>query len=170
MHYFTYGSNLHPVRLRERVSSATLLGMNKVGGHRLTFHKRGKDGSSKCNLLHTGVESDLVYGAIYKVHPEHKPVLDGFEGKGHGYTDEQIRLRHEGREYTCFTYVAQRSHIVDELRPYHWYKQLVVLGARYLQFPDSYVSSIESVESMQDRDEARRRLHDTLIERIHEFR
>jgi hypothetical protein len=65
IHYFAYGSNLHPVRLIERVPSANLVGVIGLSKHRLAFQKRSKDGSSKCNLFQTGSASDLVYGAIY---------------------------------------------------------------------------------------------------------
>lgn len=166
IHYFAYGSNLHPMRLMERVPSAKLVGVIELGKHSLTFQKKSNDGSSKCNLLKTGAETDLVYGAIYEVDPEHKSELDCFEGKGCGYIDSQIMLQHQGKEYTCFTYFAQRSHVFDNLKPYHWYKKLVVLGARYLQFPGSYVLSIEAVESVEDPDEERREEMDALIEKI----
>jgi len=166
IHYFAYGSNLHPMRLMERVPSAKLVGVIELSEHSLTFHKKSDDGSSKCNLLQTGVETDFVHGAIYEVEPEHKSELDRFEGIGYGYIDNQINLQHQGQEYTCFTYIAQRSHIFDHLKPYHWYKKLVVLGARYLQLPGSYISSIESVESVEDPDGKRREEMDTLIDKI----
>ena len=166
LYYFAYGSNLHPVRLLERVPSANLLGVTDLDKHRLAFHKKSQDGSSKCNLVHTESEFDRVYGAIYELDSKHKNNLDIVEGKGHGYIDQQIMLEYQGQEYRCFTYIAQQSHIVEKLKPYHWYKQLVVLGARYLHFPDSYVFSIESIESMEDPNEKRRKVKGRLIDEI----
>jgi hypothetical protein len=170
IHYFAYGSNLHPMRLMERVPSSKLVAVVKHSHHSLAFHKKSNDGSSKCNLFSTGSESDLVYGAIYKLKSEHKNELDKFEGKGYGYIDSQITLVHEGKEYTCFTYIAQQSHIVDNLKPYHWYKQLIVLGARHLQFPDLYISSIGSVGSVEDLDLKRRKEKEVLIENMIKYR
>jgi len=170
LHYFAYGSNLHPVRLTERVPSAKLVGKVELAHHDLAFHKQSHDGSGKCNLLKTGAASDLVHGAIYELDPEHKDVLDQYEGKGFGYMDNSINVHHQGRNYSCFTYLAQPSHIVDHLQPYHWYKKLVLMGARYLQFPHSYVSSIESVKSIDDPNENRRNEHDVLIKKILHFR
>ncbi len=164
--YFAYGSNLHPLRLSERVPSARLVGVSELPNYRLIFHKKSHDGSSKCNLIHTGCESDRIYGAIYEIDQAHKPVLDRFEGKGRGYLDTHLTLQHQGQEYECFTYLAQQSYIVGHLKPYHWYKQLVVLGARYLQFPDSYICSIDEVDSVEDQDENRRIENQTLIEKI----
>ena len=162
--YFAYGSNLHPLRLIERVPSASLVGVIELTKHRLLFHKHSTDGSSKCNLVHTGCDADLIYGAIYDIDPADKPDLDHVEGKG--YLDHQLSLQHQRRAYTCFTYLAQPSYIGDHLKPYHWYKQLVVLGARYLKFPDSYIHSIASVESVKDPEENRRIENEMLIQNI----
>ena len=69
----------------------------------------------------------------------------------------------------CFMYLAEPSHIEKNLKPYHWYQELVLLGATYLNFPETYVRSIEAIESMDDQDEARRTRHDQLIEEILNF-
>ena len=166
LYYFAYGSNLHPVRLTERVLSAELLGVVELRHYRLAFQKRGWDGSSKCTLVRTGEKSDGVYGAIYQMDSDHKPALDVFEGKGNGYDDSQLTVELHGKDYSCFTYFAQTSHVENGLKPYHWYKDLVVLGAKHLQFPDAYVRSIESIESVEDSDQIRRIQHQRLIERI----
>ena len=168
IYYFAYGSNLHPVRLMERVPSAELIGVARHPGHLLAFHKRSNDGSSKCTMFSS--VSDQVYGAIYRLKPEDKNTLDRFEGKGYGYIDRQITLEHNEIEYTCFTYLAQQSHIGSDLKPYHWYKKLVILGAQYLQFHDAYISSIEAVKSTEDPDAARRKERGELIERIIKYR
>ena len=168
IYYFAYGSNLHPVRLIERVPSAELVGVARHPNHKLVFHKKSNDDSSKCNMLNSG--SGLVYGAIYKLKPEHKNELDRFEGVGCGYIDNQITLERNEIEYNCFTYLAQKSHIVGNLKPYHWYKKLVVLGAKYLDFPDTYLSSIEAVDSIEDPDPIRRREREALIERVINYR
>lgn len=150
----------------ERVPSARLIGAIELAHHRLLFHKRSVDGSSKCNLLQTGLKSDVIYGALYAMDPAQKQALDRAEGKCYGYVDSDLKVQHQGREYTCFTYLAQPSYIVDNWPPYHWYKQLVVLGARYLQFPEEYVNSLASVESVDDPVEPRRKKHEALIEKL----
>jgi hypothetical protein len=150
----------------ERVPSAELVGVAKHPDHVLTFHKKSNDGSGKCNMFNS--RSGLIFGAIYKLNPEHKNALDGFEG--YGYIDNQITLEHNETKYSCFTYLAQQSHIVSDLNPYHWYKKLVILGARYLRFPDTYISSIEAVESIEDPDATRRTEKEELIERIINYR
>ena len=170
IYYFAYGSNLHPVRLAQRVPSAELIGVAEYSHHKLVFHKKGYDASGKCNMLHSGSGPDLIYGAIYQMRREHKDALDRHEGNGHGYADDLITVRHGSRQYTCFTYFARESHIVDGLKPYHWYKRLVLLGARYLRFPPFYISSIEAVESVEDPATERRQEKACLIEKINNYR
>ncbi|TNF88372.1 MAG: gamma-glutamylcyclotransferase, partial [Gammaproteobacteria bacterium] len=41
LYYFAYGSNMSPARLQARVPSARPLGVYRLKGHRLSFHKRG---------------------------------------------------------------------------------------------------------------------------------
>lgn len=47
-HCLAYGSNLHPLRLRKRVSTANLIGIVEMQGYQLAFHKRSTDESGKC--------------------------------------------------------------------------------------------------------------------------
>lgn len=169
LYYFAYGSNLHPIRLLERVSSAKLIGLTSINSHRLVFHKRSHDGSGKCNILETDRATDIVHGAIYTIAPEHKCDLDRYEGKGSGYIDSHIKLRCHDQEYLCFTYLAQRSYISDDLKPYHWYKEMVVLGANYHGFSDIYISAIASIASTEDPDQSRRLENETLLDKMRYF-
>lgn len=166
MYYFAYGSNLHPIRLVERVASAKLIGVTSLQEYSLAFHKKSTDGSAKCNIHASNRSLNRVHGALYSLNAEHKGLLDEYEGKGYGYTDNIITIKYSGRQYEAFTYTAQPSYIVDNLKPYDWYKQLVLLGAQYLEFPDDYISSIQLIRPMEDPDLARREEHEELIERI----
>jgi gamma-glutamylcyclotransferase len=169
LNYFAYGSNLHPLRLIERVASARLVGPARVRGYQLVFHKNGHDGSGKCNLFKTDAITDYVHGAIYTLAAEHKPILDEFEGKGFGYIDQSIEIPHRDSTISCFTYFAQNAYIIDALEPFHWYKELVYRGGVYLRFPYAYLKSIKAVRSQHDPDSERRIVHDQLLHRISRF-
>ncbi len=166
VHYFAYGSNLHPQRLIERVPSARLLGTSILRQHRLVFHKIGIDGSGKCSLIKTELEGDAVLGAIYTFEIEHKSLLDEFESLGRGYHDQKIVVEYDGMQFDCITYIAQPDFTDSSLSPFHWYKQLVLLGARHLAFPEAYIDSISRVLSIEDPDAERRALHEQLLGRI----
>lgn len=54
--------------------------------------------------------------------------------------------------------------------PYHWYKKLVISGARYLQFPEHYIAAIEAVESVEDHEGERRAKKEVIIDKINNYR
>jgi gamma-glutamylcyclotransferase (GGCT)/AIG2-like uncharacterized protein YtfP len=166
MHYLAYGSNLHPSRLAERVPSARLVGTVRLAGCRLMFHKRGGDLSGKCNIYRTANTDDHVHGALYEMAAAHKSDLDRFEGVSCGYRHLPMQLICMGRSYSCFTYIAESTHIDDDLRPYHWYKALVVLGAEYLGLPGGYIAGLHAVDALEDPDRERRAEHEALIARM----
>lgn len=149
MLYAAYGSNLHPARLRARVPSAELLGTAVVAGKRLQFHKRGRDGSAKANLIDA---PGSVHVAVYAIAGSHKVRLDRVEGAG--YRVETLDVADFGG---CFVYVAEESHVDESLKPFSWYTGLVIAGCRHLGFPEGYVESIASVEAIEDPDAARHR-------------
>lgn len=147
--YAAYGSNLHPMRLQaaDRCPSARLLGTSRLPGWRLEFHKRGRDGSTKCNIVPTQVSGDQVYLAVYEVSDGEEAALDDVEGFGYGQSWIEIGL--DGQRLTAKTYLAHAEVVVHEA-PYTWYKEMVVLGARYHGFPQEYVDRIRSVISRTD--------------------
>ena len=166
LYYFAYGSNLHPVRLIERVPSARLLGPVCIGQHQLKYHKRSHDGSGKCNILYTENPKDKVYGALYSIQPEHKQLLDHFEGLGYGYIDDDISVELKGKSYQCFTYRAQNQYIEDDILPYHWYRDLVLYGAKYLGFPEDYIQAFVNKKSIDDPDSKQSAKMETLVQQL----
>ncbi len=156
--YAAYGSNLHPIRLSERVPSAKFLGKGILNKKVLRFHKLSKDGSGKCNIVNDDKQN--IYLAVYKIDPSEKLLLDNIEGVGYGYRTEEVKVAGFG---TCFTYIAQESHIVDSLNPYTWYKELVLVGCINLEFPPDYIERIRDVEADVDIDKQRHSKHMQLV-------
>ena len=148
--YAAYGSNLHPGRLVRRVPSARWLGSARVPDMALRFHKRGKDGSGKCNVVAGDGE---VHVAVYEFETAEKPLLDHIEGLGHGYEAASLAVTGFG---TCFTYTAADTHINETLDPFGWYKQLVLLGWEFNGFPNGYVEQIRAVGHVLDPQAGRR--------------
>lgn len=160
MKYAAYGSNLHPLRLSGRIASAQLVSNVFLPEWSLEFHKRGMDQSGKCSIRASG---DGVYFAIFEISLEDKITLDRIEGVGAGYSEITLWVPGFGQ---CVSYAATESHIDDSLRPYDWYKELVLLGARFQRFPDSYLHRIESVPAIDDPDPVRRLRQWTTVERV----
>ena len=169
-YYLAYGSNLHPFRLNQRVPSATLIGKVELTDTRIVFHKRGVvDGSGKCTILKDEVEKPVAHGALFAIDTMEEELLDKAEGNGKGYSKQFVNCSVGKTDYLSFTYVAESKAIDASLKPYHWYKQLVLAGARYHQFPESYISYLEKVESIKDPDNARRLSNEGILENIKRF-
>jgi len=149
MLYFAYGSNLSSARLLKRVPSAELVTRGYLTGHLLCFHKVGMDSSGKCNVFQTGNDRDCVLGAVYRIDADHKVYLDKAEGLGRGYDEKKVTIYAEpGQMLEVFTYYA--TNINDKLKPYHWYKGHVLIGAREHDFPEEYIEMFLSVDSVDD--------------------
>ena len=158
--YAAYGSNLHPVRLTERVPSARLLGKERLKNYSLQFHKISNDGSAKCNIVTD--PGKCVHVAIFEMDTCDKPALDRVEGVGSGYTVCEMEIGGYG---PCFLYIAERQYIDDSLQPYSWYRDLVILGCEYLRFPAAYVDSIRAISACLDEDLHRHTEHMQLLAR-----
>lgn len=164
LHYLAYGSNLHPLRLLERVPSSRLLGKLALSGYRLAFHKLGQDGSGKCNLVASGNDADTIHAALFELDAGEKALLDGFEGEG--YAVEEWQIDWNGKGIRPFVYIAEPAWIDDSLLPYQWYRDIVGLGASYLQLPPAYVETILGQASIPDPDEERHLKHQGLMQRM----
>ena len=152
--YFAYGSNLSTVRLTRRIPSADLITTGELRQHRLVFHKVGRDDSAKCDAFFTGQPDDFLYGAVYRINPDHKMLLDQAEGLGNGYQTKPVTIvTGTTEDIQAFTYYATR--IATNIKPFHWYKQHVLSGAREHSFPGPYIEKIALIDSLKDIDQIR---------------
>ncbi len=158
--YAAYGSNLHPVRVSERLSSSKLVGTSYIADRGFRFNKRSKDRSGKGNIVRA-IEG--VHVAIYELDSREKSRLDKIEGLGHGYDEEILDVPNYGK---CSTYVADASAVDDILLPYSWYKLFVLLGCRYHEFPNEYIMRINNYGETTDSDYKRHVSNMTLAECI----
>ncbi len=169
LHYLAYGSNLHPLRLRERVPSATLLGLVHLSGQCVVFHKISPDGSSKCDLVESGRRA-VAFGALYRIDDSHLGALDAVEGLGSGYDRTFFPLQFRGQSLRPFTYRASPTHINPALKPFSWYRDLVLAGADYLGLPLSYRRELAGTPAQSDPDPNRQSTHADLLGRLRDFR
>jgi gamma-glutamylcyclotransferase len=167
IHYFAYGSNLHPLRLQQRIPSAQLVGTTTLADYELTFTKRGQDSSGKGHIQPAAGQSQ-VHGAVFEMAAEHIADLDRFEGAG--YEQNTFELAVSGQPYSCFAYVGLATHLDDNLQPFHWYKSLIVLGAQFHGFPSHYIQTIQQTLSADDPDLHRCLHHEQLITSIQNYK
>ena len=146
----------------DRVPSAKPLKAGYINGYRLTFDKVSKkDGSRKCDAESTGNDKDRVYGVLYEVDQSEKPKLDEAEGLHHGYEEKTVDVVTASGVKTAVMYYATSKD--PSLKPYHWYKALVIAGAVEHGLPFPYVEWLRTIESVQDQDAARRIENERLL-------
>lgn len=152
MKYFAYGSNMSPKRIQARAPSARCLGVHTLSGHKLLFHKIGKDGSGKCNAYETGIDGDVVEGVVFEIDPNDIKALDDAEGSGYKKTFITVNDA-QGDEIVVFTYFATQTD--DTLMPFSWYKTHVLMGAKAAGLSEAYISRIKATDASKDPDPSR---------------
>ncbi|MBD3617240.1 MAG: gamma-glutamylcyclotransferase [Gracilimonas sp.] len=162
--YFAYGSNLHPIRLEDRLGKVDFHGIGKLSYTEIHFHKTGSDGSGKATIESSSERSKYVLGAMYELSKSQEKLLDKFESLGFGYNKLIVEVELEkGEEITCFTYQGMREYVDYTCQPFHWYKQLVAQGSRFLGFPSEYTNFIENIDSIADLNKKRVNTNERLI-------
>ncbi|MEH6357612.1 MAG: gamma-glutamylcyclotransferase family protein [Pseudomonadales bacterium] len=159
--YYAYGSNLHPARLGARIPSSQLVGVAELAGYQLAFHKRGADLSAKCNAVNSGDLTDSLFGALFSISAAEKPILDEIEGPGYAVYD--VVVEHAGVPYRAFIYMADAEYIDNSLLPFQWYKDFVLLGARFQSFPDEQLQLIDAVPSINDANVDRQAKNESIL-------
>lgn len=162
LYYFAYGSNLLSRRLAARTPSARPLGIARLPGHRLYWHKRGRDGSGKCDAALTGDRGDAVVGVVYRLDAGERAALDRAEGLGAGYHGAEHDFVVAGRALSAFFYRADAGAVDPALAPFDWYHALVVAGAREHRLPADYIAALQRA-TVDDPDAERRRAHFALL-------
>jgi gamma-glutamylcyclotransferase len=160
LHYFAYGSNLHPLRLARRLAAPRLVGTARLEGWVIDFDKRGRDGSGKCRIA---AGDGCVHGAVYALTCADLARLDAIEGVGAGY--ERIELELPGLGPAA-TYVAMSGWTGVGLEPYDWYLSIVLAGADFHRLPTAYRAALAARPTRADPDPARAAAHAALLEEL----
>lgn len=150
--YFAYGSNMSRRRLTARVPSARPVAGARLWRYRLAFHKVGRDGSGKCDIVPC-VES-MVHGVLFEIASRDKPSLDACEDLGRGYAEGQVSVTTDrGQTVRAFTYVALLRD--TSLQPFDWYLRHLIEGAVEHRLPVAYRDTLAAIETDEDPDRER---------------
>jgi SAM-dependent methyltransferase len=157
--YFAYGSNMLSGRMTARVPGAVNLGRALLRDHRLAWHKVNIDGSGKCDVVED--PGSVVWGVLYEIDPAEKPALDRAEGLGTGYSEKTVTVVHGGTDVEARTYYALRTDA--GMKPYAWYRDIVLAGAEENGLPGEYLGEIGACEAIRDPDRERRSVNVRLL-------
>lgn len=153
--YLAYGSNLHPHRLEARVGKVDCVGVVELPGWSLRFDKRGGDGSAKANIRPEPGHDCVAYAAAFRLRRDQIPRLDLFEGCGHGYETLRMIVWLGRERVSAFTYLAPLHWLSQNMRPFDWYIDLIVSGASYHGFDETYIERIAAQSAWKDPDRRR---------------
>jgi gamma-glutamylcyclotransferase len=148
IYYFAYGSNLHYERLKRRTPSAKFVEVASLASYELYFHKRGRDGSAKCNII--ARQDSTVLGAIYRLSCRDQASLDIAEGQSYRRAWVKVIGVHSGITSMVLTYMAKRQSLFDGIRPYDWYKAFVIAGAENHAISAVYIDRLRDVIDRPD--------------------
>ena len=98
-----------------------------------------------------------MIGVLFSFDPAERAKLDEAEGVGSGYEHAMVTvINDKGRRRKVLIYLATPDYIDDSLRPYGWYKDFVLAGAREHGLPPEYIAEyIQSVEAIEDPNKTR---------------
>ena len=137
--YFAYGSNMSTARMCARVPEAEVVSSARLAGHRLVCDKQGVDGSGKANLRSD--PEQVAWGVVYRLPGHAWEVLDRFEV---AYARHYTQLTTPaGTPLTAQLYLAIAPS-GEALRPFHWYRDHMLAGAREHALPATVIAEIES--------------------------
>ncbi len=150
--YFAYGSNMLTEWLRDRCPSAKPIGIANAANHKLVFGKRSIDNSGKATLVWT--EGIHTPGVVFEIAENERHILDDHEGyrpdkphdlKRYGRDDNfQIQIVEDDSIVNVTTYLANQSK--DDLKPYDWYRALVITGAVQHGLNPDHINSLRNVD------------------------
>ena len=156
--YFAYGSNMLEQRLTKRVKSTEFFSNAWIRGYEVRFRKISIDDSGKADLVQTGNLEDIVHGVVYQFDPADWHTLDkheGATGNNPGYDRAAIQVHIDSGDRDVITYLARRGRIDESLKPYTWYRDLILCGAEQHGLPEDYRRKIESIVDIPDPEENR---------------
>ena len=145
-------------RLTERVGSALPFSNAWIRGYEVRFRKISFDDSGKADLVETGDLEDIVHGVVYQFDPAEWHALDkheGATGNNPGYDRVPIQVHTDLSNRDVTTYLARRGRIDESLKPYTWYRDLILCGAEQHGLPEDYRRKIESIVDIPDPEENR---------------
>jgi len=152
IHYFAFGSNMLSARLTARTDSARPLGLVRLQGWQLAFHKRGADDSGKCDIQ-PGADHEEVLGVVFEMDADQLPILDRFEGAGYERTG--IDVPYDGTRLHCAVYRATDDYIEPALRPFDWYHRLVIAGLLEHGAEPAYIDRVRRTPWIDDPEQQR---------------
>jgi cation transport regulator ChaC len=146
-HYFAYGSNMNPARVRGRELQFDHHLAGTLHDFRLAFNKRSVKfpGAASANVMkHQGARTE---GVVYKMlHPEQISMMDPYEGYPVRYSRQVLPIVCGSSLVNAWVYIAKDEFITTGLKPARWYLEHLLAGREFLT--RSYFEELTTVECL----------------------
>ena len=109
-----------------------------------------------------------MVGVLYDIqNPTQKSILDEIEGEQFGWDAIEVEVCNKNASCRAFTYTASVNSSQQSAPPYHWYREIVLIGAQFHGLPGEFIEQIYKTESQPDLDQARNKLNQRLVAQLH---
>lgn len=146
-HYFAYGSNMNPERVRGRNMQFDQHHAGTLHDFRLAFNKRSVKfpGAASANVMvHRGAKTE---GVVYKLqHPDQISLMDPYEGYPIRYSRQALPIVCGNSLVDAWVYIANDEFVTTGLKPARWYLEHLLAGKEFLT--RSYFQQLTTVECL----------------------
>lgn len=128
-HYFAYGSNMNPARMRARGLAVAWAVAGRLPGFALCFDKRASHNPSVSHANIRYAPGSEVQGALYRLHSAADiDLLDRYEGSPVRYSREVFAIATADGAIPAWVYVANRAVMAPDLLPDRRYLNHLLAG------------------------------------------
>lgn len=138
MLYFSYGSNMDPVQMRERCPGARVLGPAKLAGASLFFTNDLAGWPGGVASIRKD-PTDEVWGVLWDISEGHLAALDEYEGYPDAYERIVVVVADDRGSHDAWAYVAVPT---EEMPPTQLYLDGILRGATSNGLPRHYVDRL----------------------------
>lgn len=149
MLYFAYGSNLNHEQMRTRCPSVRFLKRGVLIGYSLVFDGYSE---SRRGAVANIIESPggVVWGGLYTIDQESLDSLDRYEGYHEGVYDRKIVHVKDDADDSFIAWVYLREPL-NISKPSADYLNVIFIGVKDSDLPDSYIEIIDSAANTTGR-------------------
>lgn len=150
-HYFAYGSNMNPDRVRQRKMSFESAASGHLFDYSLRFNKRSVKypGTAAANVMVSA--KGVTEGVLYRlVEPVQIEMMDPYEGYPVRYTRIALPIVTKAGVVEAWVYIANEDHVTEGLVPARWYLNHLLAGRDYLTA--SYFENLCQTKCLHDSD------------------
>lgn len=133
LHYFAFGSNMNPARVRERGLRFDRILAGRMSGYRLSFDKSANEHPDSGHANIAWAPGEVVEGVLYRLVDAGQILLmDPFEQTPINYSREVVQVSTDEGMEVAWTYIANPARRRPHGRPERAYLAHLLEGRRWL--------------------------------------